>query len=145
MNDLLVSWSRLSPETCGFSHRFPIIFPPQICASARGRTVETTAEAGTDYSLGKTCQWGSGGIWSSDARTTEQAALSPRLQKLWVHPLRPTQWKLAALSRQLSCMLKTIFPRSQIVLYEEAGVGRPTYDPGFGIAWVDTPENLYLC
>lgn len=47
--DLLVSWSRLSPETCSFSHRFPIIFPSPnifICLSASGHTVETTAEAG---------------------------------------------------------------------------------------------------
>lgn len=51
------------------------------------------------------------------------------------------QWKLATLSSQLSCMLKTIFPRGQIVVDEEAGVGRPTCDPGFAVAWVDTPEN----
>lgn len=126
---------------------FPSSFHPKICTSARGRTVETTAEAGTDYcSLGKTCQWDSGGIWSSHAGTTEQAALVPKATEALVHCFRPTQWKPVALSSQFSCMLKTIFPRSQIVLYEEVGVGRPTCYPGFGMAWVDTPENsLYVC
>lgn len=67
---------------------FPSSFPPKISASARGPTVETTAEAGTDCcSLGKTCPWDSGGIWSSAAGTAEQAALSPKLQKLQVHPV----------------------------------------------------------
>lgn len=36
LNDLLVSWSRLSPEPCGFTHRFPILSAPKnirICTS----------------------------------------------------------------------------------------------------------------
>lgn len=119
---------------------FPSSFPPKVCTSARGPTVETTAEAGTDCSsLGETCQWDSGGIWSSAAGTAEQAALSPRLQKFWVYPV-----ECFVKSAQLH--VEDRLPRSQIVLYEEAGMGRPTCDPGFAMVLVDTPENsLCVC
>lgn len=75
----------------------------------------------------KTCRWAASGIQSSGAGTTAQAALSPRLQKLHVHP---PDLPALALSSQSSCMLKTSLLRSKVV-NEEAGRRE---DPHFGMA-----------
>lgn len=139
--DLLVSCHGLSLVRHGFTHRFPISFLPKQQTSAS--VFQSTNSL--DYCLGGTDCYVSGKTWSrdngihsSDAGTANQTTLSPKLQKLQVHPVpEPTQLK------QPSCMLKSSILRSQVVFHKETGKGE---NPHVTLVarWSPSENSLYM-
>lgn len=92
------------------------------------------AEPRTDCILGKICYGTQVGFRAQMQKGLNKQP-SQRPQELWVHPLPdpPEETRGGVLSHP-SSMLKTILLRSQIVLNEEAGRGRPACDSHFGMA-----------
>lgn len=113
----------------------PITSPSRtvhICLLPRG-TNPGDCRARDRLHLRRDLLWDSGGVPSSDAERTE-SSYPKAAEALGASSPIPPRGNWGAVLSHPSSMLKTTLLRSQIVLNEEAGTGRPACDSDFGVA-----------